>query len=285
MRSALLLLILPLHALAACITCAAGKYCLSSTCTSCPLGFFCTGGATAQPTACVPFSACPATGLSAQQPCAWSTVNYVGTGVAGSLDTWWTSATLSAPLGIATGPNSLNGVVLVSSGHAIRNATGSSVYTMAGVAGTSGNVGGAAGTNALFSGPTRMALTSGTPLYVADTQNNALKTVACACKRVCCVCCVPREVVASDDLQNARCVLYDMHLNTLSCQRPPPCADTPHPPWLKGATPSHPSPYSFLSKHWQTLAPCRSPPWRAALHPLALAEWLTPLALPHASLA
>ena len=211
---------LPLRTLAACVACAAGKYCSGSTCTNCPLGFFCAGGATAQPAACVPFSACPATGLSAQQPCSYSTVPYVGTGAAGSLDSWWTSSTLSAPQGIATWQNTLNGFVVISSGHAIRNATGSSVFTMAGVAGTSGNAAGAAGTNALFNGPTRMALASGSPLFVADTNNNALKTVACA---LCCVC-ARAHAAASDEHPNARCVLYDMHLNTPSFRGHPPCA-------------------------------------------------------------
>jgi hypothetical protein len=170
--AALLLLALPRSASAACATaCAAGRYCSSatSTCVICTLGFTCAGGLTAQPVPCVPFSACPATGLSAQQPCAWGAVTYVGSGAAGSTDSWWTSATLDAPAGVATWPNTLNGIVMVSSGNYIRNATGSRVYTLAGT-----------GTAAALSAPTRMAVSSGTPLYVADTGNNALKSIACA---------------------------------------------------------------------------------------------------------
>ena len=183
----LLALALPRPAAAACAACAAGAYCSSgSTCATCPLGFFCTGGATAQPAACTPFSACPATGLSAQQPCAWSVVTYVGTGVAGTTDSWWTSATLTAPVGVATWPNVLNGNVVIAGGNALRNATGSQVYALAGSrTGASGN---AVGASALFNNPTRMALSSGTPLYVSDTGNHAIKSVACewgVCVSVC----------------------------------------------------------------------------------------------------
>ena len=187
--SALALALLPPLALAACTAapCAAGAYCTSaSTCAVCPLGHACAGGATAQPAPCTPFSACADTGLAAQPPCAWSVVTYVGTGAAGNLDSWWTSATLSAPEGVATWPNVLNGQVIIAGGNQVRNATGSRVYALAGSpTGASGNSVGVAGSLALLNNPTRMALASGTPLYVSDSGNHAIRSSACEWDCVC----------------------------------------------------------------------------------------------------
>jgi hypothetical protein len=214
----LALLLCPVADAACAAACAAGRYCATTSCSTCPLGFTCAGGLTAQPAACVPFSACPATGLSAQLPCAWGVVNYVGSGAAGNGDSWWPSATLSAPAGVATWPNTLNGFVVIASGNAIRNATGSKVYTLVGsTAGSSGLAAGA-GTSVLLNGPTRMAAASGTPLYVADTGNNVLRTVACACcvcvcARVCvraCVCGLCARAGANDDLNRIAAFFMNM---------------------------------------------------------------------------
>jgi len=99
-----------------------------------------------------------------------------GSGTSGSDDGNGTSATFSAPYGIATDGTDL----YVSDGNRIRKITISTtaVLTIAG-SGTSGSANNATGTSATFNAPRGLAVSSGT-IYVADSGNNRIRAVSTA---------------------------------------------------------------------------------------------------------
>jgi sugar lactone lactonase YvrE len=101
---------------------------------------------------------------------------FAGTATPGSTNGAATSASFSAPTGMAL---TSSGTLYIAdrTNNVIRVISSSgAVTTLAGLAGTSGATDGT-GTAALFNGPSAVAVGSGGDLYVADTGNNTIRRV------------------------------------------------------------------------------------------------------------
>lgn len=105
-----------------------------------------------------------------------ATTTYAGTGVAGSADNVRTSATFSSPEGVAFEGASNLLYVADTGNHTIRKIVAAGDVTL--FAGSTGNaaLSDGTGTAARFSSPSGIAAV-GTTLYVADTGNNAIRSV------------------------------------------------------------------------------------------------------------
>jgi len=102
-------------------------------------------------------------------------------GTAGSSDGYGTAAHFNAPQGVAVAEAGTILYVADTNNETIRKIviTTGEVTTVAGLVGVSGSTNGT-GTAARFNGPTGLAVTSAGTIYVADTDNNCIRSISAA---------------------------------------------------------------------------------------------------------
>lgn len=152
-----------------------GYFCRGGAALVCPIGAYCAGGA-ALNVSCYPATACSVAGLSAQPACFWNVSSLAGSGAVGSVNGIGSMALFSRPVAVAVNAQSIV-YVADSSNNLIRLIyPNQSVITFAGkgTASASDGTGPAAG----FSGPNGLDVDQNSVLYVADMNNNLIRTVS-----------------------------------------------------------------------------------------------------------
>ena len=154
-----------------------GYFCSGGSATICPVGAFCAGGS-ALKVSCYPLTVCTVAGLSAQPPCTWSVTTLAGSGSAAYTEGSGTTASFSAPSGLAV---SSSGLIYVAdqNNHRIRTVSISSGLSGTLAGSGSGTWADGTGGSASFYFPYGAAFdaTSGF-CFVADTWNNRIRKVS-----------------------------------------------------------------------------------------------------------